>query len=181
MTENLALLKADVAPDDVSLAAAGDAEAFTRIVAAHHADMLRIAHVVCGDADVAADAAQAAWAIAWRRIGSVRDPARLRSWLMSVAANEARQAVRGAGRRRIREIAMGSNADMSDPPGHVERIDLANALARLDPLDRTLLGLHFIAGLDSAEIAREAGMSSTAVRSRMSRAIGRLRKDLRHE
>ena len=181
MTEKLALLKADVTPDVVSLAAAGDAEAFTRIVVAHHADMLRIAHVVCGDVDVAADAAQAAWAIAWRRMGSVKDPARLRPWLMSVAANEARQAVRGAGRRHIREIAVASNARSADVPGQVDRIDLANSLARLDPRDRTLLGMHFIAGLDSSEIAREVGMSRTAVRSRMSRAIGRLRKDLRYE
>lgn len=181
MVERVALLKTDVAPDVFSLAAAGDVEAFTRIVVAHHADMLRIAHVVCGDADAAADAAQAAWAIAWHRIGSVRDPARLRPWLMAVAANEARQAVRGAGRRRVREIAVGSRGDTSDGSADVERIDLANALARLDPRDRTLLGLHFVAGLDSYEIAREVGMSPTAVRSRMSRAIGRLRKDLRDD
>jgi len=180
MAEKLALLNTDLAPELVSLAAAGDEAAFTRIVIAHHADMLRIAHVVCGDVDLAADAAQAAWAIAWRRIGTVKDPARLRPWLMSVAANEARQAVRGSGRRRVREIAIASMPRTSEA-GRDELMDLANALSRLDPRDRTLLGLHFVAGLDSREMAREVGMSPTAVRSRISRAIGRLRKDLGDE
>src|SRR5690349_10661302 len=90
----------------VARAAAGDAAAFTRIVAAHHADMLRIAQVVSGDVELSNDAVQAAWAIAWRRLGSLQDPTRLRPWLMSVAANEARQLVRRRGRRRVREITV---------------------------------------------------------------------------
>ena len=45
MTEKVALLQADVPSNGVSLAAAGDAEAFARIVGAHHADRLRIAQV----------------------------------------------------------------------------------------------------------------------------------------
>src|SRR5262245_6497689 len=90
----------------VARAASGDTDAFTRIVAAHHADMLRVAHMISGDPETAADAAQAAWAIAWKRLGSLRDAARLRPWLMSIAANEARQLVRRQGRRRVREIVV---------------------------------------------------------------------------
>ncbi|MGH2408275.1 MAG: RNA polymerase sigma factor [Candidatus Limnocylindrales bacterium] len=159
-------------------AAAGDAAAFTRIVAAHHADMLRIAQVVCGDPDLAADAAQAAWAIAWRRLASLRDPNRLRPWLMSVSANEARQLVRRRSRMSVREIAIGDPAGPPMEARLVARIDLGNALGRIDPRDRTLLGLHFIGGLDSAAIGREVGMTATNVRSRMSRAVQRLRKEL---
>jgi len=162
----------------ISLAVSGDEAAFTLIVAAHHADMLRIAHVVCADTDLAAEAVQAGWAIAWRRLGSLRDPERLRPWLMSVAANEARQLVRGRHRRQVREISL---SDPTSPPadaGLATRIDLANALATLDSRDRVLLSLRYIAGLDSAQIGREVGMSATAVRSRMSRATDRLRREL---
>jgi len=63
-----------------------DETAFTRIVARYHPDLLRIALVVCGDVDVAAEAAQAAWVVAWRRLRELRDPANLRPWLMSIAA-----------------------------------------------------------------------------------------------
>lgn len=170
-----------VDPAVISRAVSGDEAAFTMIVAAHHADMLRIAQVVCGDIDLAADAAQAGWAIAWRRLGSLRDPGRLRPWLMSVAANEARQLLRGRHRRQVREIALG---DPKSPPadaGLATRVDLANALATLDARDRVLLSLRYIAGLDSAEIGREVGMSATAVRSRLSRATDRLRRELGDE
>ena len=60
----------------VALAAAGDEAAFTRIVRAHHDDMTRVCFVICGDLDVADEAVQAAWPIAWRKLGSLRDPGR---------------------------------------------------------------------------------------------------------
>ena len=175
------MLDSALTADVISLAVGGDEVAFTRIVEAHHADMLRIAYVTCGDVDVAADAAQAAWVIAWRRLGSLNDPRRLRPWLMSVAANEARQQIRGRGRRRLREISVIDRTPASTDPAQSSRIDLANALATLDPRDRALLGLRYIAGLDSTEAGREVGMSPTAVRSRLSRSIGRLRKELGDE
>ena len=70
--------------DDRGRAAAGDADALARIVGAYHDDMARIAFVICGDADLAQDAVQAAWPMAWRKLGSLREPERLRPWLMSV-------------------------------------------------------------------------------------------------
>src|SRR5262245_45851546 len=78
----------------IALAAAGDEAAFARIIRAHHDDMTRVCYIVSGDLDLAEEAVQAAWGIAWRKLGTVRDPSRLRSWLVSVAANEARQIVR---------------------------------------------------------------------------------------
>jgi hypothetical protein len=62
----------------VALAGAGDETAFARIIKAHHDDMTRVCFVICGDLDVADEAAQAAWPIVWRKLGSLRDPARLR-------------------------------------------------------------------------------------------------------
>ncbi len=159
-------------------ARAGDEAAFTRIVARYHPDLLRIAFVVSGDVDVAQEAAQSAWVVAWRRLGDLRDPANLRPWLMSIAANEARQLVRSRGRRKVREVAV---LDPWTPPADstvAQRVDLANALALIEPHDRELLGLRYLAGLDSAEIGRTVGMSATAVRSRLARARERLRQEL---
>jgi len=45
---------------------------------------------VCGDAETTSDAVQAAWAAAWRRLGSLRDPTQVRAWLVAIAANEVR-------------------------------------------------------------------------------------------
>lgn len=159
-------------------ARAGDEVAFTTIVARYHPDLLRIGFVVCGDVDVAEEAAQSAWVVAWRRLGDLRDSSSLRPWLMSIAANEARQLTRSKRRRSVREIAA---LDPSTPPADAtvaDRIDLANALATLEPRDRELLALRHLAGMDSAEIGRAVGMTPTAVRSRLARARERLRKEL---
>ena len=78
----------------VAEAVAGDGQAFARIVRAHHDDMVRVCQVICGDPELAQDAAQSAWPIVWRKLGSLRDPEKLRAWLVSVAVNEARQIVR---------------------------------------------------------------------------------------
>src|SRR5262245_58355642 len=114
--------------------------------------MTRLCFVICGDLDVADEAVQSAWLIAWRKLGSLRDPERLRPWLLSVAANEARQLLRHRQRRRIVELHIARDAGVgSDPDLHVDDLDLANALARLDPDDRALLALRYVAGFDSTE------------------------------
>src|SRR6476659_8861965 len=103
-----------IAATTVADAAAGDADALARIVGAHHDDMARICFVICGNQDLAQDAVQAAWPIAWRKLGSLRDPERLRPWLMAVAANEARQILRRQRRHQVVEIEI---ADVGSPQG----------------------------------------------------------------
>jgi hypothetical protein len=56
----------------VAAAVSGDSVAFARIVQAHHNDMARVCRVVCGDVELAQDATQAAWPIAWRRLHTLR-------------------------------------------------------------------------------------------------------------
>jgi RNA polymerase sigma-70 factor (ECF subfamily) len=93
---SLALDSAAIATT-VERAVAGDELAFARIVGAYHLDLVRVAFVICGDEDVAEDAAQAAWWIAWRKLPSLRDPDRLKPWLVAVAANETRKLLDGGG------------------------------------------------------------------------------------
>ena len=69
---------------------------------------------------------------------------------------------------------------VGDPADHIPTLDLARALARLGPDDRTLLALRFVAGLDSNEIATQLGISASGVRSRLARLVDRLRKELDH-
>lgn len=97
----------------VESAAEGDEIAFGRIVAAYHAEMLRICVVITRDQALAEEAVQSAWAIAWRKLGSVREAARLRPWLISVAVNEARQLLR----KRHRRAAVQTTVDASLQPG----------------------------------------------------------------
>lgn len=162
-------------------AAAGDEIAFTRIVAAHHGDMTRVAYLVCGDLDVADDAVAAAWAIAWRRLRDLREPDRLRPWLVTIAANEARGLIRRRGTRQIVELDVADLGDGglgADPAERATDLDLANAMARLDPEDRALLALRYVAGFDSFELARATGRSPSGTRARLARLLDRLRTEL---
>jgi RNA polymerase sigma factor (sigma-70 family) len=160
-------------------ALAGDEIAFSRIVADHHLDLLRVAYVVTGDRQLAEDAAQQAWAIAWRKRRSVRDPARLHGWLVAIAANEARQLIRHRRRGTVAEIRVrpldGSSPDPSDS---IDRVDLVRVLGRLKAEDRSLLALRYAGGLDSAEIGGLLGMTASGVRGHLSRLLGRLRREL---
>ena len=168
-----------IAATTVADAAAGDAGALARIVGAHHDDMARICYVICGDQDMAQDAVQASWPIAWRKLRSLRDPDRLRPWLMAVAANEVRQMLRRQRRRPVVEIAVADiGTDRFDPAARAGLTDLATALRRLSPEDRTLLALRHVAGYDATEIGRELRMSASGVRSRLARLTARLRSEL---
>ncbi len=167
----------------VAKAAHGDEVAFARIVAAHHDDMARVAFVVCGDVELAQEAVQAAWQKAWTKLGSIRDADRLRPWLVSIAANEAKQLARSRNRRWIRETAIDGDEPSGarlgpDPAGRAAGLDLANALAGLEPDDRTLIALRYAAGLTSDEIGRVFGMTGGGVRARLARLLNRLREEL---
>jgi RNA polymerase sigma-70 factor (ECF subfamily) len=169
-------VNADPHPSVVERALAGDEVAFAEIVARHHDDMARIAYLVCGDLDIAEEAEQSAWIVACRRLPDLRSHDRLRPWLMSIAANEARQIARSRRRRAVREIAVGPST--SSDPDHAALLDLAAALGALDPRDRAIVGLRYIGGFASEEIGQAVGMSAAAVRVRLHRLLERLRKDL---
>jgi len=163
----------------VQRAAAGDEAAFARLIAEHNASMARVAYVIVGDREATLDAVQAAWAIAWRKIGSLRDATQVRSWLVAIAANEARQYARRSRRATVVDISHAMDrVGATDPAELAAVVDLERALRRLDSDDRRLLALRFVAGFDSSEIADLIGLSASGVRSRLARLMERLRTDL---
>lgn len=166
----------------VERAAAGDEVAFARIVATHRAQMVRVAYVISGDWEFAQDAAQAALWKAWRKLPSLRDPASLRPWLMSVAANEARMISRRERRHPVVELALAADTPCPDQPTDaIDQLDLRNALTHLSADDRAVVALRYVADLDSNEIGAMTGRSASGVRTRLARVLGRLQKDLDHD
>jgi RNA polymerase sigma-70 factor (ECF subfamily) len=167
--------------DVVREAARGDEAAFARLIGAHNEAMARVAFVIAGDREQTLDAVQSAWEIAWRRLGSLRDPSQVRSWLVAIAANEARQQRRKARRSMVVDISHAlDRAGGSDPASDSDLVDLGRALRGLSADDRRLLALRFVAGFDSSEIAKQLGISASGVRSRLARLIDRLRAELGH-
>ncbi len=164
----------------VRAAAAGDDTAFARIVCAYHEDMRRVCVVMTGDEQLAQDAVQSAWTVAWQKLGTVRQPERLRPWLVSVAMNQARDMLRK--RRRTPEAGLDIAATRVtggvDPATGIESLDLLAALERLDPDDRALIAMRYVIGLDATELASAIGPSPSGIRTRLERVLEHLRQDL---
>jgi RNA polymerase sigma-70 factor, ECF subfamily len=165
--------------DVLASAAAGDDIAFRWIIAGHHEDMRRVCRAIAADEAIADEAVEAAWVVAWKKLGTVRGPAQLRPWLVSVAANEVRHLLRK--RRRRAEIELSASAatePSDDTTTSAAALDLRAALARLQPDDAALLAMRYVAGFDSTELGIATGASPAATRQRLKRLLDRLHEDL---
>jgi RNA polymerase sigma-70 factor (ECF subfamily) len=164
----------------VTSAAAGDELAFARIVSAHHSEMYRICVFVCRDATIAEEAVQAAWLVAWRKLGSVRDPEHLRPWLVAISVNQAKDLLRKRRRRAQIEVIADPSGEPGgrDPATGVDSMDLEAALERLAPDERALLAMRYVAGFNATELSEALGISPSGTRSRLEKLVTGLRQEL---
>ena len=164
----------------VTSAAEGDQFAFGRIVAAHHEDMRRVCVFVTRDDTLAEDATPMAWTVAWQKLSTLREPDRLRPWLISVAVNQARDLLRSRSRRSELEVATDASRVSGgiDPATGIERLDALEAMSRLEPDDRALIAMRYVLGFDATELATALGGSPAGMRQRLKRLMDRLRQEL---
>lgn len=171
--------RAEIETTDWRLTADDRQAAFVRLVEAHHADLIRLAYVMCGDRELAADVAQSAWQAAWAQLDQLRDVASVRPWLLAITANQARRQLRRRSLRRLLEPRsmrwVAGQKATGDPDLDV---DLAAALDRLPVRDRQLIALRYVVGLTSEEVGPIVGLSASGVRVRLSRLLERLRREL---
>lgn len=138
----------------------------------------RLACALLHDGPAAEDVVQDASVIAWRKSGRLGDRSRLRAWFLGIVANECRNAKR---RRWFTSVGLGLPSVLAVASGEnriVDRADLRQALRQLPYEDRLVVSLYFYLDMPLTEIATVAGTSVGAARSRLYRAIRRLRPDL---
>ena len=140
--------------------------------------------LITQDAADAEEAAQDAFVKAWRALPRFRAGEPWRPWLLTIVANEARNRRRSAGRRSALALRAAAEpvAAVALPESEAlagsERRELAAALARLGPEHREVIALRFLLDLSEAECAAAIGCRPGTVKSRLSRALGRLRMEL---
>jgi RNA polymerase sigma-70 factor (ECF subfamily) len=166
-------------PSIVERARRGDLQAFESIVADRIGAVYRLTLAIVGNEADAADATQETFIAAWRKVRTLRDPARLEAWLARIAMNAARMTVRGRGRRALREIHEASSGGIdafgSSPDASFDRADRADddarrltaALDRLDPDRRAILAMRHLEGKGIAEIAAALGIREGTAKSRL--------------
>ena len=168
----------------VERARVGDLVAFEELVARYQARAVRLAWTLAGgDAE---DAVQEAFVKAYRSLDRFRQGAAFRPWLFAIVANEARNRRRSAGRRERLALRAGA----LEPAGSVVRSPedeavaadrrrrLAAAIETLGERDREVIACRWFAGLSEAEMAVVLSCRPGTVKSRLSRALERLRAAL---
>jgi RNA polymerase sigma factor (sigma-70 family) len=161
----------------------GDTAAYEEIVQRYQQLAFRTAYVITRSAADAEDAAQEGFIKAYRALGTFRTGAEPRPWLLQIVANEARNRVRSAGRRyqlelRLAEGYRPGGAAPSPEAAAVAAEDKAHLLGLVNGLseeDRLVITSRYFLELSGEETATTLGIPEGTVKSRLSRALSRLR------
>lgn len=159
--------------------------AYEELVRRYQDVAVRTAHVISPHGD-AEDAVQEAFVKAYAALGRFRPDAPFRPWLLRIVANEARNRRRSAGRRaglvlRAAEDRRPDDAAPSPESAVLAGESRAALLAAINALrdeDREVIGARYFLELSEAETAEALSLPRGTVKSRLSRALGRLRDEL---
>jgi RNA polymerase sigma-70 factor (ECF subfamily) len=172
----------------VRRACQGDAEAYGELTARHRPAALRVATVVLGAPEGADDVVQQAAERAWRTIDRFEAGRGFRPWWLRIVANAARNDRRSRGRRArlaVRAATADERRHVVTPEEAVitdaERRTVVTALNRLATADRLVIALRHFEQLSEQEMAEVLACPPGTVKSRLSRATGRLRDQLARE
>jgi len=162
--------------DLVALSLQGDREAYAAIVARYQSVICALAYASCGDVHQSEDLAQETFIAAWKDLGGLKDPSRLRAWLRGIARNIVNNALRKQGRIPPMHPQPGSDVLASDAPtpaDHAitqeERALLWQNLARLPEEYREPMVLYYRQQESVAAVAEALEISQDAARQRLSR------------
>ncbi|WP_018528505.1 sigma-70 family RNA polymerase sigma factor [Streptomyces sp. HmicA12] len=163
---------------------AGEPEAYAELVRAFTGIALRAARALGAGAD-AEDVVQQSFFKAYCGLGRFRDGSAFKPWLLRIVANETRNTIRSAGRRRAlagREAALveaepriPESADPAVAALAVERrAELLAALELLSEDHRLVVTCRYLLEMDEVETAQALGWPRGTVKSRLSRALRKL-------
>jgi RNA polymerase sigma-70 factor (ECF subfamily) len=160
-----------------------DLDAFAELVRRHQRTALRVARAV-GAGDAAEDAVQESFVSAWRALDRFEQDRAFRPWLLAIVVNEVRNRQRLWRRRDAIVHAAGHRLAPQEAPAGDEvaeqserRRAVEEALARLPEKQRVVVTLRYLMELSEDETAAALGWPKGSVKSRLSRALGRLQAD----
>lgn len=162
-------------------AAQGDAEAYETLVRRYEQPVFRLAYLIVGDPDDAQDIAQEAFIRAYRHLPRFDAARPIRPWLLQITRNLARNRLRAVGRylsALSRVLAGAALIDHSAETEHMQQREIQalwDAIRQLDRQDQEIIYLRYFLELSVDETAAVLDVASGTVKSRLSRALRRLR------
>jgi RNA polymerase sigma-70 factor (ECF subfamily) len=165
----------------------GEELAWERLVRQHQQNVFRLAYLFVGDADEAEDIAQDTFLRAHQALKRFDSSRALRPWLLSIAANLARNRRRSIGRylHNLRHLAR-SAARVDDRIEEqsmlaLEAHRLWSAVRQLSITDQQVIYLRYFLEMPVEETALAMQSAPGTVKSRLNRALKRLRSVIEHE
>lgn len=163
----------------------GDVHAYEELVRRYQQLAYRVAWLVVRDPGDAEDAVQEGFVKAWHAMPGFRAHAPFRPWILRIVANEAKNRTRSARRRD----ALALKAAAADPGDSAQSPEVAmlaredaeamvRAMNRLKEADRLVIAYRYLFDLSEAEMVDALGLRPGTVKSRLSRAMTRLRTEL---
>ena len=170
----------------IARAKRGDAAAYEELVRMYQGIAFRTAWLVAGNAADAEEAAQDGFVKAYRSLWRFRAGAPFKPWLLRIVTNEARNRRRSAGRREAlalrvsREVVSGDAAPSPETAllGAARRDELIAAVNGLEEHHRLAIACRYFLDLSEEETAAALGCRRGTVKSRLARALARLRTEL---
>ena len=160
----------------------GDLTAYEELVRRYEEVAFRVAYLIVHDAAEAEDAAQEGFVRAYGALDGFRVGEPFRPWLLRIVANQALSGRRAATRRgtlvdRYERETAGAVEPSPEAValGHERRDVVLAGLAQLRPDDQQVLYLRYFLDLGEAEVAAALGCARGTVKSRLHRALERLR------
>lgn len=162
-------------------ARAGDRDAYALLVARYRALAYRTAFLL-GAGPNAEDVVQEAFVKGFRGLHAFRTDGAFKPWLLRIVANEARNLHRSSTRRaalELRVAGMEDQVDHRDPEllalSGATRSALLDAVRALPEKDSLVVTCRYFLDLSESETAHVLGWPQGTVKSRLSRALGKLR------
>ena len=173
-------------PELIELAKDGDHRAYGELIERYREIAFRTAYVITRSAADAEDATQDAFVKAYYALDRFRTRELFRPWLLRIVSNEAKNRLRSSRRREalaVRAAAAAAPGNAGPSPvaaaaARETREALLAALGTLKEDDRMVIGYRYLLGLSEAETAAVLGVRPGTVKSRLSRALDRLRRRL---
>ena len=165
----------------IAQAQGGDRHAFGELVRRHREGVINVVYRMCGDGNLAEDAAQEAFIRAWQHLPNYRPRAPFRNWVYRIATNVALDVLRRQ-RETVDVDLLPLSGTAPGPEASVERQERATyvrqAVLALPPASRAALVLREYEGLSYREIAETLDIPIGTVMSRLSYARNHLRESL---
>jgi RNA polymerase sigma-70 factor (ECF subfamily) len=169
---------------DITLRAQqGDPDAFADLVGRYGEVAFRVAYLIVRDEAEARDVAQDAFVQAYRSLARFDASRPFRPWLLRIVTNQAINNRRSASRRSAMTKRYEANIDSPAQTGSPERETEAQeeaqrvwqAIGSLDAKDRAVVYLRYFVGASEEETAVALGRPAGTVKSRLHRALRKLR------